>query len=258
MNMNVFKLAMSMGMAISISLAFDCMGKEVAVRTPSGENLIVDVQPEDRFLDVIHQIESHLNGMGEAEAQNFEVDSYSASQGLALEYRQREFLVDYMVAAPQLISIQKPASLGMRDYNASLKSSEKSDIKFLITTMGNSSLPKILANKSALKKAGDRVDGVHPLRFLACIFSDEEMKAAMANLQGRTWVWTEYLNGVNDSFNTENKLNNVMQYMPDFAKNLNVDFATVNGLALNNQWTDLVDYLIKVIPRKGNPGRYDM
>ena len=55
-------------------------------------------------------------------------------------------------------------------------------------------------NKDYLKKIGDQVQHVHPLRFLMCIFTDEKMKASVAALKCRTfgWIWKGFFdNGLN-------------------------------------------------------------
>lgn len=254
--MNLFGAVMCMGTAVLAVVTCEGESREVTVRTPSGDNMIMEVQPDDKFLDVLGHIETTLNDMGEGETQDFEEENGSGR--LALEYCQRPFIMDYMAAGPGLVTVGDKGTTEPRNYNAALKSSEKKDIKYIVTTLGNGSLREIVSSKSSLKKAGDRVLHVHPLRFLAYIFSDEEMKAAMANLQGRSWVWKEYLGSTSDSLDKELSLNNLIQFIPDFSTTLNVDSVAVNGFALDRKWSSLIDYLIKTIPRKGDTGRYDM
>lgn len=246
----------TMSLSLLFALPPECDAKEVNVRTPSGENLIVDVEPEDKFFDVIEHIEEHLNILGEEGSLNVAVDE--SSELLGDDQPQREFLVDYMVQGSDLMMLTPKAKSTYRNYTIPVKSSEKSDVKYIVTTLGNSSPLKIASSRSSLKKAGDRIDNLHPLRFVGCIFSDEEMKAAIHNMQGRSWVWGEFLSNINDSFSTEANNNNLNQFVQDFTNNLNIGFTEVNNLIANRQWTDLIDYLIKTVPRKGNPGRYDM
>src|SRR5262245_8490538 len=63
-----------------------------------------------------------------------------------------------------------------RNYNAEITREEKSDIRFIITSLANKSLISIGIAKPDLEAAGDRIEHIHPLRFLMAVFTDEELK----------------------------------------------------------------------------------
>lgn len=222
---------------VSASLA----AKEVVVRSPSGVDFILDVQPEDTFCNVIELLKGYFTG-----------NEYLGM--LEESSESNEFILDFTTLA----SSSKKTKKG-RDYFAGFSKKDKEDISFIINTLGMSSLVTIAKNKSALKKAGDRIDHVHPLRFLECIFGDEKMKVSMYNMQDRMWVWKDFLGGLKGSMEQEIANNNVTPDLINlFCNHLAVDYKISSQLIQEHRWSDLTNYLINAIPRNGDPGRYDM
>jgi len=64
-------------------------------------------------------------------------------------------------------------------------------------------LISIAIAKGDLVAAGDRIDHVHPLRFLEAVFTDEELKVGIRNIRGKGWVWNHFVGGLKDSLSTE-------------------------------------------------------
>jgi glycyl-tRNA synthetase beta subunit len=146
-----------------------------------------------------------------------------------------------------------------RDYYAHVSTEEKADIAYIVRTLANTSLIKILNHKSSLESAGQRVEHLHPLRFLQVIFTDEELKACMLNLQGKSWVWSDFLEGITSSLTKEAAADNLKQeHIKDFAKRVNIDVKLINPPLKKRDWEKFVDILIENVPREGNPDRYDM
>lgn len=146
-----------------------------------------------------------------------------------------------------------------RDYYASTSSQEREDIAYIVRTLANTSLVKIMSHQSSLESAGDRVEHLHPLKFLMVIFTDEELKVCMHNLQGRSWVWKDFLEGVTTSLNDEAAAGNLREeYIKDFAKKIKVDIKLINPSLKKRNWEKFVDLLIEHSPRDGDPTRYDM
>lgn len=205
---------------------------QVVARSPSGELAVVNVESEENFLDVIADLKSNYG-------------------------HDKEFIVDFMekpaIAAK---SIAKKAT-DSKNYGKSVSSSEKSDIRYIITTLGFSSLVKIAQSKSSLKKAGKRVDNIHPLRFLLTIFSDEEMKAGIYSMRNRGWIWGEFIGGVKDSCEEVSSANNLgLNLVADFASRLGVDPNILYPSVINHQWEQMVNILIDTIPRSTNANHY--
>lgn len=224
-----------------------CNAEELIYRSSEGEIHTIEIYPEAPFSHVIDQIQQrHSENAMHSEPQQF------------AEGQRQEFLIDFLIASN--IPRQKAAAKAFqRDYSKGLSSSEKADISYIITTLGNASLGALATAKSSLKKAGDRIELVHPLQFLAYVFTDEKLKAAMHNLQGRTfWIWNEFFNGIKRSFDEEASRDNINPYLDDFASRIKLEVPLLAPLFQNKNWKQLINTLLEKIPRQGNTERYNM
>lgn len=158
-----------------------------------------------------------------------------------------------------LANINSKSATLYRDYLAEPTPEEKTQIAFIVNTMGMSSLAKIAKQKSSLKKAGARVDHVHPIRFLQVIFLDGKMKASMQALYGRSWVWSEFLSGLEQSLDEEQAKDNILpEHIQDFAQSLNLSFDAIYPMIQQSQWDNFIKFLLKSIPRNEDADRYNM
>lgn len=147
----------------------------------------------------------------------------------------------------------------LRDYYAEVRPCDKEDVAYIINTMGMGSLTKIATSRASLKKAGKRIDHLHPFNFLLTIFLDEEMKASVHAMRARTWIWDEFFSGVKGSFNEEYARGNVTQeQIDDFAHQLHISPALITPAIKKQDWNQLVKILLKTIPRNTEVDRYDM
>lgn len=147
-----------------------------------------------------------------------------------------------------------------RDYSTPPTAQDKQDIRYITKTLATTSMPRLMGQKGALKKAGDRIDHVHPLRFLEVLFSTEEMKAYAQAVRGRTFfIWGEFFGGLKNSLQEESLRGNITDaQIAAFSKNVGVKPSSIEGLIKNRQWQQLYDTLLKQIPRKGNTKKFNM
>lgn len=146
-----------------------------------------------------------------------------------------------------------------RNYYAPITQQEKDDLAYIINTLAKSSLLSIASSKSSLKKAGDRIDHLHPLKFLMGIFTDEELKANISAIKNRGWVWDKFYDGIEGSLFEESKKNNIKaEFVMDFSRTIGINAQLILPSIKQKKWKEFVNILIDTIPRKGNPERYDM
>lgn len=224
--------------AVVISFAQLCAEEFAEVNLSIEDKVLVYVQPEDSFHEVLGMIRSQIPFYGETQ----------------------EFRIDFAVSGS---TVQAKAAVNAqvaRDYNAGLSASEQEDIRYILRTLANSSLLKIGASEGPLKKAGDRIDAVHPLRFLEYVFNDEELKVCMHNIQNRPWVWKQFSSGIIGSFNEEQSKGNIkVDFINNFTKILKIAPNVVNGPIQNHNWEELIITLITNIPRDTSTSdRYNM
>ncbi len=177
-------------------------------------------------------------------------------------------LAIYMIlCCPSITHASSEENWSPRDYDLVTSQSEADDIKYVVTTMGNANnaltYVALLGKRGELKTRGDRIDNVHPLRFLACVFNDEQMKVSMRNIQ-KNMTWKNFLYGEDQngglaaSFNEEANRNNLRpEQIHDFTDALGVNFDKYYRLMQNRQWETVVVSLIQDVPRKGDYRRND-
>ncbi len=201
-------------------------------------NFYVEVEPQDSFESVVSSVYQH-----------FLSERGGGEEG---------FRVVFAVSDSK-VKAKAVAASKTRNYDENISAQDKDDIRYILRTLANNSLLKIGGSSSALKSAGDRIDRIHPLRFLQVVFSDEELKVCIANIQGRSWVWSEFLSGITGSLDDEAAHGNLKnQHIKDFAKNIKIKPEMITPYVEAEQWEELVTTLISNVPRTKNPNKFDM
>lgn len=173
-------------------------------------------------------------------------DTFASVQELLAEYFAfPEEEQAFFVAKNEAVA--RKATSKPRNFDASVTSKEKKDIAYIVSTLAEKSLFSLLGYKSSLEEAGDRVNHVHPLRFLMCIFTDSHLKNDMKDLQKRGgWVWGDFMGGLSNSLSEEHKRNNVTdEQVKNFAKAVGVDPSHLLPSVHKKKWSDFVGALIK-------------
>ena len=215
-------------------------GHEILVNTQDGETFVLDVDPEASLRDLQDKIAALSNG--KSSNLLIEIASTGKVKGYGLN-----------MARSQGGYLGYP-----RNYLAEVTAEEKNDIRYIVTSLANKSLIAIALGKGDLEAAGDRIDHIHPLRFLMTVFTDEELKAGMRNIRGKGWIWNHFVSGLKESLVTETHIGNMkVEYVRDFAQIVRVDANIIIPSVLQQSWEDFLDLLITHIPRTGNCDRYD-
>ncbi len=217
--------------------------KSITLVDSEGQAASVCIDQHDKFDDVMELIERYYNTP----------DDFSAASTAG----QSELALNFFFSNKGIVVRKKSIT---RDYYAGVSKQEKKDIAYIVNTLAKDSLVSLASSKSSLKKAGDRIEKVHPLNFLMVIFSDEELKAGIHAIRGRTsWIWDEFMGGVNSSMKEESAKDNLkLEFINDFAQKVGIQTAVILPSIQNGKWEELVDTLINTIPRKNDPNRYNM
>jgi len=217
-------------------LHLSIFGQEAIVRSADGYDLTVHIEEGDTFASVMGKIESsykNYDGSGNAIDFFYEGNFYRLSVG-------------------------NLNGIG-RNYADTVIASEKEDIRYILKSLATKTYSDLLSSRGSLNRAGDRIDHIHPLRFLACIFLDEELKGCVHSVRDSKQVWKSFFTGLEDSLEEESQKNNMsLDFLQDFSNNLGINMSSVKDQVKNRKWSEFVDVLLKLLPRKGNPDRYDM
>lgn len=129
---------------------------------------------------------------------------------------------------------------GTRSYDTSITEQEKENIRFIIMTLATKSQVALLFEKGALNQAGNRVEHVHPLKFLSYIFSDSALRRAVVKIKGI--AWNRFVNDMGENLAKEANRNNLKkEYIADFAQTVGVSESKLEPLAEKGQWQAFIN-----------------
>ena len=153
----------------------------------------------------------------------------------------------YKSATPKLV----------RNYSAPVTESELKDLRYIILSLANKSYVELLLYSGSLNSAGDRIEHIHPLKFLMTIFSDEEMKIAIRNVKKKKKCWKRWMSETAAHLEEELKNNNLNMFVNDFAAKVQVNSNIISPSINKRKWEQFVNLLITHVPREGDNGRFD-
>lgn len=211
---------------------------DVVISLPTGEHLVLDVLPEDTFLDVMSKAEN-LTGLKKATT----------------------YFLDYSHEPLATLSVATEETASFRNYHAPITAKERQDIYYVVTTLGKASPGKLLTETSTLEKAGNRLKHLHPFKFLTCIFTNEEMKVGVLQIRSKmiSRIPKKFFGGLFESLSEEAAKDNLKpEYIKDFAKALQIEPSLISKPIEERKWKELINVLVEQLPRSSNPNRYDM
>lgn len=215
--------------------------EEVVIENSEGEVILLDINPEES----IRSIESLAQGCFQEKCTSITIEFPARNQPLKELIRKASRSQGGYLGHP-------------RNYSIEVSPEEKSDIRYIVTSLANKSLISIAFIKGDLESAGDRIDHLHPLRFLMTVFTDEELKVGIRNIRGKGWVWSHFTGGLKDCLSTEFSIGNMREdQILHFAQTVGIDPNVIFPSIYQKNWDELIDLLITHIPRKGDHNRYD-
>ncbi len=232
------------GLLIGATLFCSAQAREIEVSTTTGNTFVLEMSSEAFFGELENQIEEMISPEEEAV--------------IVLRYSKEP---DYQISKIRSrVSAKKHGqSLGFpRDYYVNLSYDEVNDIRFIITFLANRSFVTIATHRGALEEAGERIEHIHPLRFLATVFTDEELKVGMRNVRGKGLIWGDFSGGLKTSLSSENSIGNITDdQILDFANTVKIAPSIIYASIKQGRWDEFIDLLITHVPRNGDHNRYD-
>jgi len=155
--------------------------------------------------------------------------------------------------------VPKNSHEGYRKYQVPVTEKEKKDIHYILKSMAKKNLVSLWNHKKKLEGLGKRIDHIHPLRFLECVFLDEELKVYIYNIKNRgSWIWSEFIKGIKESLQEEADIGNMKdEFLIDFSQRISVDLNAFYAAVVAQKWEQFIKTLVNIVPRSGDPGRYD-
>jgi hypothetical protein len=223
---------------------------EVAIET-TGEELILDIQPEDTFLGVLESI-SLCFDIPDAEADENDLQLLNSAQ--------KQFTMDVFVAGSKISKVvaKQPKNIP-RNYWAFVTPVEKGHVKFILETLAMEPWYKIIANKRALEDAGEQVDHLHPFKWLLCIFSDPQLLGYIHMIfNSKGFPLKGFYDGTTKSLEREHSFNNLKpEYIQDLANHLHINPKALTPSLKDRDWKGFVKAVYKEVPWEGGSDKYN-
>ena len=124
-------------------------------------------------------------------------------------------------------------------YSLYLSESDKKNIHFIIHSLAKYSVIKLGVKNKEIRKKGDAVEHVHPLRFLGYIFGEGGLRDDMRRIRKSSYKWNNFMDNFSNRLNKEASQDNLRRFVPGFAHALGVNPAAISSLIERRDWKGL-------------------
>lgn len=129
-------------------------------------------------------------------------------------------------------------------YSLYLSNSDKDSIQWVIHTLAKSNPVKLGIKQKEIRKRGDKIEHVHPLRFWSFVIGEGGLRDDMHKIRKSGYKWSNFSDNYFKRLSREADNNNLLQYVPGFAQSLNVDENVIRTFIQNHDWNGFVNYFI--------------
>ena len=114
----------------------------------------------------------------------------------------------------------------------------------LIHSLGTLSWYELLWQKREIESIGDKVDHLHPFRFLALIFRDPHLRECMKNIYSSSLKWHRFLKGLSEKMDKRSKAGELIPQLPGFCHVTDTDYDCVKPFIEKRDWEGFLKYMI--------------
>ncbi len=130
-------------------------------------------------------------------------------------------------------------------YTLRLTSRDQSSIAWILETISRENYYQLALKRKSLKKRGEEIEPVHPLRFLGHIIGDPYLHMCLQEIEGSSIKWKAFVDGFKKRMTEEDASNNLIQYIPSFARQTDGQPDVIRQYIDNKDWEGLVRTLLK-------------
>lgn len=132
-----------------------------------------------------------------------------------------------------------------RDYYSPISVQERKNISYVVRTIAKSNTIELAWHALALNRTREKLDHMHPFKFIECIFADEALRKFVIPIKEKGGIgYRKFVGGMTSSLTKEAAVNNVKPYVDDFAAVLHIDPQLIRPAIHRQRWDDLLHILI--------------
>lgn len=125
-------------------------------------------------------------------------------------------------------------------YNLRLTHEDQKNIEKLIKRLADWNVFKLLLNKKDMEKLGDKIQPVHPLRFIGYIYSCPDLRKRLSAINDNYFKWNNFIGGFSDRMSVESSRNNLVLYLPGFSHFTGIPLQNVEFYVQRKNWEGFV------------------
>jgi hypothetical protein len=133
-----------------------------------------------------------------------------------------------------------PASNIQPYYHLRLTHEDQKNIEKLIKKLADLNVFELLLKKKEMEKLGDKIQPVHPLRFIGYIYSCPDLKKRLSKIHDNYFKWKNFIGGFGDRMSLEFSRNNLTSYLPGFSHFTGIPLQKVESYVQRKDWDGLV------------------
>jgi len=125
-------------------------------------------------------------------------------------------------------------------YNLRLTHEDQKNIEKLIKKLADLNVFELLLKKKEMEKLGDKIQPVHPLRFIGYIYSCPDLRKRLSKIKSNYFKWNNFIGGFGDRMSAEFSRNNLLSYLPGFSHFTGISLQTVESYIQRKDWDGFV------------------
>lgn len=129
-------------------------------------------------------------------------------------------------------------------YSLYISDTDKRTIYWVIHTIAKSNVVKLGLNQKEVRKRGDQIRHVHPLRFLSYVMGEGGMRGDMQKIKKSSFKWNNFIKDYSSRLSREAANNNLNAFVPGFADSLSLDTQVIQSIIDRHDWHGLVNYFL--------------
>jgi len=129
-------------------------------------------------------------------------------------------------------------------YALPISEKEKKIVQSIFTTMAEKNIIQLALEKRAMEKKGKKITHIHPMRFIAYLFANPELKSCMKKISKSSFKWDAFVDGFSKRMKEENGKDNLIKHVPGFCKEVGADPATITRFIEKRDWEGLAKSLL--------------
>ncbi len=129
-------------------------------------------------------------------------------------------------------------------YALPLTEHEKGIIHWVIHTIAKRTKAVLLFKESSVRKESDKIEHVHPFRFLSYIIGEGNLRGDLKKIHNDHFKWNGFLKNISQRLNKQADRGNLLPYVDGFAHSLNANPDKIRHMVEKRNWHDLITYFL--------------